>query len=527
MNFRRPPNLVRRPVMSPPGFTLMELMVSIALVLIIILGVNTVFRITSDTVNAGMALSAADRENRGIQAVLSNDMQTGVFTDGPCLIIRSERQAAFRSVADAAGDRDGLPLTLDLDGDNVENEANVPGEAVPLPVFNSRNHRLDRLMFFANHLFRRQTGYSGSFVDDETSNEAYIYYSHLRQPNNATANIAGNTNSATGVQLFNPGEVNRSGQRNDNNLFATDWILGRSVVLLRDTPLGALTGTHNFIVNTPSTPSRPNLTPLSPPSESGDNQRLTWSRYDVAQTSTDAFRLKLADFIPWTGNLPERDRWWNVMSDERFVGYPYPDRPLSPYRAAWAAPVFVRGCTQFIVEYAGDYLRQNPETGEIDGTYLAGVGGTDGQVDFLLSGSSHLPPASDIDPMVRRVRWYGFPRNVDTSDDVGGVRVVGTSGNLRDFRDVVPLRDILATEGIDLDDDHSFEHFSPGFRSAPNYAAPGAMPADARYNAAWGPGDLARGSLSRPKMLRITVVVDDPNGRLGGGQTYEYVLDLP
>src|SRR3954449_12031629 len=88
------------------GFTLIELMVSIALVLILILGINQVFRIASDTINAGQALSGADRENRSVQSVLSNDMLSMVTTGGPCLIIRSQQQYAFRTRQDEVGDRD-------------------------------------------------------------------------------------------------------------------------------------------------------------------------------------------------------------------------------------------------------------------------------------------------------------------------------------------------------------------------------------------------------------------------------------
>ncbi len=31
----------------------------------------------------------------------------------------------------------------------------------------------------------------------------------------------------------------------------------------------------------------------------------------------------------------------------------------------------------------------------------------------------------------------------------------------------------------------------------------------------------------RPRMLRVTMTIDDPAGRLPTGQTYEYVVDLP
>jgi len=44
------------------------------------------------------------------------------------------------------------------------------------------------------------------------------------------------------------------------------------------------------------------------------------------------------------------------------------------------------------------------------------------------------------------------------------------------------------------------------------------------YNCAWTPSDNFR-----PKMIRITLVVDDPAGRNPNpeGQTFEYVFELP
>ena len=47
---------------------------------------------------------------------------------------------------------------------------------------------------------------------------------------------------------------------------------------------------------------------------------------------------------------------------------------------------------------------------------------------------------------------------------------------------------------------------------------------DARYIAAFGPTDDA---ISRIKMIRITVTLDDPNNRLADGQQYQYVVALP
>jgi hypothetical protein len=134
---------------------------------------------------------------------------------------------------------------------------------------------------------------------------------------------------------------------------------------------------------------------------------------------------------------------------------------------------------------------------------------------------------------VRRTRWYGMPRNVDITDDASGPMIAGGTVSQDRIKDVVPLRDVLQSAGavVPLPASDYFEHFAGGLETARgNYAAPGAVsddPHTLRYYAAWGPNDLRKGSPTRPKMLRITMTVDDPNGRLTEGQTFEYVIDLP
>ena len=42
------------------------------------------------------------------------------------------------------------------------------------------------------------------------------------------------------------------------------------------------------------------------------------------------------------------------------------------------------------------------------------------------------------------------------------------------------------------------------------------------YTCVWGPSDT-----NLPSMIRLVVRVDDAEGRLSDGQTYEYVINLP
>ena len=545
------------------AFTLVELMVSVAMVLIIILGVNAIFKMASDTVNAGQALASANRDNRAVQTVLFDDFRTAVITDGPLLLIRSERVAAFRNREDELSDRDFDPAagavlqdqqirTTDFDANNNEGEAGVRGEVTPPLVYNSRNHRIDRVSFFGNNLYRRQTGTEGAagttFIDDGTSFEAYHWYGHLDQPNGVRIGTSSRFNHQ------GPGEPRTTAAPNANNYYATDWTLGRSITLLKEdpVPVGTTRPPNFFPFEKFDGNFRTRLSPLNPGAlanandagGAGTRDYFRSSRYDLAQTSINFFRQALMfDIANNNGGSIAIDAaapaWYEILGGgdtaanlglARFEGYAYPDRPLSPYGLARTVPVFVRGCTQFTVEYAGDYLNQDPTNGAIVGNYLSGAAGTDGQIDYMYVVEQTHPS----EPManVRRIRWYGMPRNVDTRDDVAGPVIAGApaatpkAGNLYD---VIPLRDLLSlTPGFTGLPADFFEHFD-NLAAAANYAGAGAVPDDpraVRYYAAWGPNDLAKGSPTRPKMIRITMTVDDPNGRMTEGQTFEYVIDL-
>ena len=71
-----------------------------------------------------------------------------------------------------------------------------------------------------------------------------------------------------------------------------------------------------------------------------------------------------------------------------------------------------------------------------------------------------------------------------------------------------------------------FEHFGT-MPQADDYAAPDALALEAKYCAAWKSSDLAPNSLARPKMIRVTLAIDDPRARITEGQMHEYVMDLP
>jgi hypothetical protein len=196
---------------------------------------------------------------------------------------------------------------------------------------------------------------------------------------------------------------------------------------------------------------------------------------------------------------------------------------VTPLAASYLSFCMSRGCAQFIVEYAGDYLTQDDDP----------KSATYGQVRAGLAPGVH--PDSNIDFYVdpatreRRIRWYGFPRWSGVARDRNGDPVVGVDS-------VVPLWELMPGQipapferwGVGYFDSiarSGQDPTSPSYNYRDNWA-PATEPLSfvpPAYVCAWSP-DMAN---MLPKMLRITIAIDDPNGRLAGPQFYDYVFNLP
>src|SRR5579862_1446432 len=80
------------------AFTLVELMISVALALALILGINEVFALTAKTVGAGQAMSSAYQSDRGASIIMAHDV-ADMASNSP-LIITGQYLSAFRSAQD-------------------------------------------------------------------------------------------------------------------------------------------------------------------------------------------------------------------------------------------------------------------------------------------------------------------------------------------------------------------------------------------------------------------------------------------
>lgn len=575
---------MRIPSRTATAFTLIELMISIALVVILMVGITKVFSLTSQTAGATNQVSSALRDSRATQSQLSQDFSSAVTDGSPCMILRSLTRAQFRNKADEQSDRDGNPLTVDLDGDNQEGTS--AGETFPYTTYNYRNHRLDIVSFFTRQRQRRQTGGDdklnvGPLINLMTADEAWVWYGHLWLPGNNAANPWPAPDGTTSAQyplgtpsVTFPGESTINGNAgatiatNPNNYYATQWILGRVAILLaqpdiftnqiKNAPRFYVTDTTGGPVNGfPMSPLQAGsydvdktTFPLNPGNRSAELQD---SRYDVAGTTIDAYRRQLEATItqaPFIGAGAKP--WWDRimcydcislpppvgggLTGGRFQANPFFNPPITPKSLAKQSPIFLPACTQFMVEYAGDFLAQDADPthvstyGQVTNYYLqvdpATAPATDGQIDFVVT----TDPSTGIKS--KQIRWYGLPRDTDGTPGITGS---GKNVDATQMTDVVPLVDVIRSGGkstvattimpqtlkdaMALVKSAPFERVVPSAQS--DYSTIGSP---IEYTCAWGPDP----SIDRmPKMIRITLTIDDPNGKLTEGKTFEYVFSLP
>ncbi|MBV8782513.1 MAG: prepilin-type N-terminal cleavage/methylation domain-containing protein [Phycisphaerae bacterium] len=487
---------------GPRAFTLVEVTISIALALVLMLGVSQVFRVAGDAIGTGQALADALRDSRAAQVVLDRDMQGAVTYAAPYFLINCQGIFSYENHQQDISDADQHVWTV--------NDPAVAGNSIPLSTIsvNSQHHRFDSMSFFYRGLLYRQTGNDGTYVDNLASREGFITYGMAWQPDNT-----GTFTTQTIISNGTPGT-------NPNNLYGSQWILARQALLLvKPASNGAIydSGTiSQDYYQRPSNASSSDLSPLdftntkSTKLVSPNTYALNECRYDLAGTT-------ISDYLSIVRTaIANNQTFYSAVSNQLKVN-PVVLGPPTSAMMAQQSPILVRGCSQFIVEFAGDFLSQDATTGKVTGTYAYKDASnntvyqpTDGVTDYYIDTAGN-----------RQIQWYGLPRST-----AGKSTVTAANG------DVVFLHDLWVTapalgSGTALPTAPCER--SIGMTPAPSgnsltydYEANNKATANAntRYTCAFGPSD------PKPRMIRITMTIDDPGGRLGDGQTYQYVFTL-
>jgi prepilin-type N-terminal cleavage/methylation domain-containing protein len=507
------------------AFTLTELLISVAIVLVLMLGINYVFSTSAKTISTGMAVTGVTREHRGARKVFEQDFRNAVKPEEmPALIIHNEAVYAWRDKQDKLTDADADPSTYDVDGvagDEIAMNGFDPASWGLPGIYNFRRHRVDRISFFASNgtdPYARQTGDENTYRGPQTAPDAWIQYGMLRLPDNG------------GTVYWKPGARGTpvvDEQGNHNNFFATQWAIGRRVMLLRN--LETLpTGTRFITVNnTPASALGLNIGALTnlprenPPYPTAAPWKVEESRLDLVGvqafgTATGTPLQRMSARVAAFGNFAtdgdvNRDR--RTYTDTQagvtlnYLAWAKPFVNKSGFansithqtrETALTTPVFLRGATQFIVEFAGDFYDQSGTGTETGGTN-----------DFEMVDGA------------QKMRWYGLPRDAD-GDGTMDVRPFVGAGAWP----APPTQQPRWNAGT--------------FESAP---------ATGTRIYAWGPitagmtepvaGKPANGlepavtftpghaNYVRPSLVRIVINLTDPQGRLLEGQTISQVFRLP
>jgi len=474
------------------AFTLTEILVAMGLAAFILVAVGAVFKTSSDTVGTGYALSEAYRSLRSTQTALYNDLvgydPSGVSTgivpsaSNPFLLIHSEQVTASLNSIDKTN---GF----------------------------TENYRTDILSFFSQGTFLRQTGQTNNgFISDMTPMpNAYIWYGHVNQYNNALT-----TSNPPGTATWP-----------DNNSYADTFCLGRVAI-----PMAAATsvGSNYYIWSTNNNQqvylnsnSNTDLSPFAYNSTLGTNGSGTLGTlftstnagaspapqlYDLASfpfsaASLAGYQQKVAN-IETTTNPAYDVNWWqkllyvggsNANAVHRFDAYPFIIGPASPASMSMMVPRLQEGCTQFIVEFAGDFVKQSAN-GSVTGTRT----GQDGQVDFFVDTSG-----------VKHIQWYGFPRNLGYPAGPG-------NGN------VYPVSTIAGTAPLPFEKELPAARYTCAFGPVEFDNTAATSTTDGYPNFV---GTAATSPAVKPSLIRILVTVTDKNNRLPNGVTQEYIFKVP
>jgi hypothetical protein len=541
--------------LHPSAFTLIELMISVGLMVLLMLGTSYIFKTAGEATGTGQIVSDMSRNAQAAQTAMASDLGGMATNDGPFISIFSGTQSAFRSKQDQLTAPDPTDPTKD-------NDPSGSGAVIVYQPanYNYRIHRVDTLSFFARGNFHRQTGNDGQLVSTMALNEANIWYGHLR--------LYDGSGATTTVKSFpNPGAAPSVTSANANNFYSTQWIVGRVALLLHDktadTSGGGTLNTgsgqifdsagnaQGFIDRNWKTASVADhhLGPLEYgvgtqnyiPAGAGSAVLCESDacRFDLAATTIDQYRARLQQDIvadsafSWYTNL-------FATPSQRFEANPFVYKPLTAQTYSQQMPVLLRSCTQFMVEYAGDFVKQDddptsPTYGNATDAYFVpnssppavNPTGTDGLIDYIVFNRGANEST--------QIRWYGMPRDTAHATGVGGPtpdgRIDGTALDATGLTDVVPLRDILQTIPTFAGHHAPFERI-PG-TTAPNPPDMGTMSltqhpdymasmlSTQNYTCVWGPQDPVR-----PSYIRITFTLDDPSGRIAGGQTYQYVFKV-
>ncbi len=526
-----PHSIRTRPLHTPSaasrsaGFTLTELLVAVAILVVVIIATARIFGTVSKVAGAGEANADILQTAQTIERQIRADI--------------------------ARMSRDGFLVIRNVEVPNNVN-ASLPGPLLNGAAAGNAKLRLDQLVFFSEGTFY-STQFAGSkgivTVGGEKrypvvqATAARIYYGHGFQlsyaPPAGDAIQAGMNNgepilpwsfSPAGQDDYKLATVNWDTGIYQKDIVATqpsarEWVLGRQAMLLADDGTNGFLR-YNVLQNDPknSTPSiwvRPSA-PAQPTGPNYDSGPFS-GRVDVAGSTLDKIRQTVTNLgsAAWPAQRTQMLRSLGVPGEAIPLRYPRVERtgPAGSMERAdqmLTNPALAYGCSSFTIDWTWDDgvgRQSNPDGSTVDPTPAAPASG-DEWVGFVLNDQAEQP-------------WFGMTDST---------------------RNVAPLSSVSLYTGS-----CGLSQTDPGCLGLPIYAAliEGTVPVFAYpalptvrvYEAVFGfnqtrplvvnsaantiAPDPSAGFTPWPSAVRITFTLNDPQQRFPEGRTFQFVVELP
>ena len=465
-----------RTIRRRAAFTLTELLIAIAVLVVVILAAAKIFGTVSKVSSLGQGNADVMQEIAAIERQLRADVER--MSPNGVLVIR---------------------------GVAVRNDVNAPGPLLNPNLPSDAFIRSDQLMFFVDGIQSVETFITGANVGSNHKPQmtaSRVYYGHAFQmPNIAPTDGSGNPVNLSPTNFLYPWSFGSAsttaGLQTVAPTFATSWILGRQAVLMGDDDATK----DVYLQQAGTAPMLWTLIGNEPFPQIG----IQGSRVDATATQHNDTRVLVTrnpantDDTPW---LEQRD---NIL---RLVYYPRAERRApSMGRADLSTTMNTLGsaCSSFIVDWTYE-----PGTGSASYTDAAGV-------TTAYPGIAMPPDGEQV--------WFGMPIDVTNPNNPGAttfdpVRNVVPFTTWYGYPSSTPISPLYPLNFIDTS---SLTLVAPGvyaYEAVFGYNHDRPLTDD-------GVPDVDLDYTPWPSAIRITMVLHDPDTRLINGREVQLVLDLP
>tara|TARA_B110000495_G_C23043306_1_gene627823 strand:+ start:8815 stop:10416 length:1602 start_codon:yes stop_codon:yes gene_type:complete len=523
------------------GFTLLELMVAVVVLLAIMISVGRIFSTTSDISASGRAISETLQQGVAIEQQLREDISN----------LSREGFFAIRSVA-VANDYKGEFLLLDdsLPANEIIRFDQLVffTDGIATPMLNTTStdfagQGLASMIYYGHGVRFPQLEGQGQGVNnfDESDNPILIQ--------NATGIVTPWYEGAVEVETrkYTDGQAERFDivadgfYANGSQGLPTEWTLCRQAIILGDDDQQDPDATQKTVYMGRGVSSN-TIFPWDPRIGGGNlYPHVQQGRVDIAATQLDDIRQSVLQEVEVGG---DPNRWWRsdvdgVDQQELIASLfywprvePYPPTAIR-YDQALMMASLAEGCVSFKIEWTYDEgvgeavdANHNPYTGykydaALPQPWFGDAWPSDGsqpgnQYTITFDSLSRFTSLANNGDIPHTPAWSIDPSIIETSFVETEGSLVAPVPTLDGY--VGKVQEYWAMFGYNAND--------PFFENDLDFLNDD-INSDTAMDEGLAPGDPTWRYTPWPSALRITMRLLDRDNRLGSGWTYQFVVDLP